>query len=266
MAQPGLAQRRAGGGDGQRAEALQPRDDAAAARGGVAGTEQRADRVLDLCARPPRGQERREGVEVVVLAAVLGVDDAGDVQEPGSTSTRAATAGSGASPTRCSRSRPRTAARVELDVVVAGQHRQRAAEGQEATEASNTVGWAATIASRRRQRLGVGGSIGPGLRRRLDEVHEVAEQDDPHERGIGVEAPQQPHERRVVGEPVDEPGRPRREVQVAQEEQVAAVIGPGPGQVARRGAHALAMTGQRLIRDPKTQESLRSTFAYLCLL
>ena len=117
-----------------------------------------------------------------------------------------------------------------------------------------------------RQRRGVGGVDRPRRGRRLEEVDEVAEQDDPHKRRVGVEAPQQPHERLVVGEPVDEPGRPRREVQVAQEEQVAAVIGPGPWRVALRWAHALAVTGQRLIRDPKTQESLRSTFAYLCLL
>ena len=150
--------------------------------------------------------------------------------------------------------------------MVAGQHRQRAAEGQEATEGVEHRRVGGDDRVQASQRLGVGGIERPGLRCRLDEVQEVAEQDDAHERGVGVEAPQQPHERRVVGEPVDEPGRPGREVQVAQEEQVAAVIGPGPGQVAGRGAHAVAMTGQRLMREPKTQESLRSTFAYLCLL
>ena len=91
-AQPRLPQRRARGRGDQGPEALQAEDEAAAAGGGVVDGEQRAERVLDLRAGPPRGQERREGVEVVVLAAVLGVHNAGDVQDEGRTSMRAAIA------------------------------------------------------------------------------------------------------------------------------------------------------------------------------
>ena len=124
---------------------------------------------------------------------------------------------------------PRADGRAQqLGVVVAGQQRHRPAESQEAAERieHRLVGGDDRVQAA--QRLGVGRVDPPRRRRRLEEVQEVAEQHDAHERRVGVEAPQQPHDRLVVGEPVDQPRRPRRQVEVGQEEEVAAVIDSGP--------------------------------------